>query len=413
VRVAFLLQDIELSGGVGVVVEHASQLNRHHGFDARIVLTRPQEETHWPYRGLRDVPVTTFDEARGERFDVVAATWWETASVLFQLDADRYVYFLQLLEDSTYHPNTPERLAAALTTSLPVRFVTEARWIADTVAHLQPGNRALYVRNGIAKDVFCSPPRLEPAVGHEPLRIVIEGSRHLPHKGVDDAVAAVRLMREPHEVTLVTPHRGDAAPDGVDRWVSGLSHAELAELLRKHHVMLKLSRVEGMYGPPLEAFHMGVTCVTTPVTGFDEYVHHGWNGVVVGWDDPRGTARALDLLARDRARLHHLRHNALATARAWPSWEQSSRFMALALRAICREPPPDPRPSGVRLTSDFATVLSESQRAVRSIGIQRAIVEDIKAQKTWQWALAIRRTYHRARVPFGRVRHVLHRLTGR
>ena len=177
--------------------------------------------------------------------------------------------------------------------------------------------------------------------------------------------------------------------------------------------MLKLSRVEGMYGPPLEAFHMGATCVTTPVTGFDEYVDHGWNGVVVGWDDPHGTARALDLLARDRLRLERLRHNALATARAWPSWEQSSRFMALALHTIHREPPPDPRAAGVRLTSDFASVLSESQRAARAIRIQRAIVADIRAQKTWQWALAIRRAYHRVRSPLGRVRHALRRLARR
>jgi glycosyltransferase involved in cell wall biosynthesis len=413
VRVAFLLQDIQLSGGVGVVVEHASQLNRHHGFDARIVLTRPHEGAHWPYRGLRDVPVMALDEARAERFDVAAATWWETASVLFQLPADRYVYFLQLLEDSTYAPEEPERLAAALTTSLPVRFVTEARWIAETVAHLQPGNRALYVRNGIAKDVFRSPPRPQPARDDEPLKIVIEGSRHLPHKGVDDALAAVRLMREAHDVTLVTPHRGDAAVDGVDRWVSGLNHAQMAEMLRERHVMLKLSRVEGMYGPPLEAFHMGATCITTPVTGFDEYVDHGRNGVVVGWDDPHGTARALDLLARDRLRLERLRDNALATARAWPSWEQSSRFMALALHAIHREPPPDPRAAGVRLTSDFASVLSESQRAARAIRIQRAIVADIRAQKTWQWGLAIRRAYHRVRSPLGRVRHAIRRLARR
>jgi O-antigen biosynthesis protein len=413
VRVAFLLQDIQLSGGVGVVVEHASQLNRRHGFDARIVLTRPQQDPHWAYRGLRDVRVMLLDEARGERFDVAAATWWETASVLFQLQADRYVYFLQLLEDSTYPPDDPKRQAAALTTSLPVRFVTEARWIAETVAHLQPGNRALYVRNGIAKDVFRSPPRPEPARRDEPLRIVIEGSRQLPHKGLDDALAAVCLMREPHDVTLVTPDRGDAALDGVDRWVAGLSHAQMAELLSERHVMLKLSRVEGMYGPPLEAFHMGATCVTTPVTGFDEYVEHGWNGVVVGWDDPHGTARALDLLARDRARLELLRGNALATARAWPSWEQSSRFMALALRTIHREPPPNPRPAGVRLTSDFASVLSESQRARWAVGIQRAIVEDIKAQKTWQWALAIRSAYHAVRAPLGRVRHALRRVRGR
>ena len=71
--------------------------------------------------------------------------------------------------------------------------------------------------------------------------------------------------------------------------------------------MLKLSSVEGMFGPPLEGFHRGATCVVTPVTGHEEYVEHGWNGLLTDWDDLRGTARQLDLLARDRELLHFLR----------------------------------------------------------------------------------------------------------
>ena len=119
-------------------------------------------------------------------------------------------------------------------------------------------------------------------------------------------------------------------------------------------MLLKLSRVEGMFGPPLEAFHKGATCVVTPVTGHDEYVVHGENGLVVDWDDPPGTTRALDLLARDRALLHRLRCGALATARAWPSWEQQGQVMAAALLALRREPPPDAarvRRRGWRATS--------------------------------------------------------------
>lgn len=403
-RVAFLLQDIQLSGGVGVVVEHASQLNRHHGFECSLVLTREQDTPHWAYRGLRDVPVLTFAEALQQRFDVALATWWETASVLFHIDAERHVYFLQLLEDSTYEPGDPTRMAAALTTSLPVRFVTEARWIADTVARLQPGNRALYVRNGIAKDVFRSPDAVTPARGDEPLKIVIEGSRQLAHKGVDAALQATRLMAEPRHVTLVTPHVADGALRGVDDARTGLSHAEMAALLRDSHLLLKLTRVEGMYGPPLEAFHMGATTVTTPVTGFDEYIRHGHNGVVVGWDDLHGTARALDRLARDRSALHELRVNALETARAWPSWEQSAGFMALALRRIAADPPPDPRGAGMRLTSDFATALAEQQRADRELAIRQAILDEMRAQKAWQLAVEVRRRYDRVRAPLRRIR---------
>ncbi len=77
---------------------------------------------------------------------------------------------------------------------------------------------------------------------------------------------------------------------------------------------------------------MGATCVVTPVSGHDEYVRHGVNALLCDWDDPRGTARQLDLLARDRDLLHELRRGALATAAAWPSWEQQSDEMYDALQ---------------------------------------------------------------------------------
>jgi O-antigen biosynthesis protein len=61
VRVAFLLQDLQLSGGVGVAVEHAGQLRRHHGIDAHLVLTREETGPRWGYRGLDEIPVLTLN----------------------------------------------------------------------------------------------------------------------------------------------------------------------------------------------------------------------------------------------------------------------------------------------------------------------------------------------------------------
>jgi hypothetical protein len=107
--------------------------------------------------------------------------------------------------------------------------------------------------------------------------------------------------------------------------------------------------------------------VTTPVTGHDEYVEHGWNGLVVDWDDTRGTARALDLLARDRRLLHELRHNALLTARAWPSWEQQGAVMAAALRAIHRAP----RPSSIAASAAMLTDLRSGTQALTEVVIER------------------------------------------
>ena len=177
-------------------------------------------------------------------------------------------------------------------------------------------------------------PALAPRVDG-PLRVLVEGRPGVPFKGVDEALAAAGAMREPAHVTLVCADGAVVAgpvPAGADEVVGPLDAAGMATLYAKTDVVLKLSRVEGMAGPPLEGFHCGATCITTPVTGHDEYVSDGRNALLTSWDDERGTSRLLDLLARDRRLLHRLRVGALRTARSWPSTEQSTAMLALALR---------------------------------------------------------------------------------
>jgi glycosyltransferase involved in cell wall biosynthesis len=363
VNVAFVVNDLQLSGGVGVVVEHADQLARHHGFHVVLVLAREQDVPKWRHRGLTDVPVLGLPAARRQRFDVAVATWWETTYALFELEADRYAYFVQSLEDRFYRPEEPERLAAALTHDLPLALVTEARWIAETLEAVRPDVRVHYVRNGIAKELFSPPDEPRPLTTG-PLRILVEGNPTVWFKGVRDALAATDEMSESRHVTLVAPDGADAR--GADRVIGPVSHLDMARLYAESHVVVKLSRVEGMYGPPLEGFHMGATTVTTPVSGHDEYVRHGWNGLLVDWDDVRGTARALDLLCRDHLLLHFLRHNAVRTAAAWPSWEQQGAVMAAILRTIHREPPPTA--SGAR------ALLADSRAGVQA---QREVLAEL------------------------------------
>jgi O-antigen biosynthesis protein len=359
-RVAVLLNDLQLSGGVGVVVEHARQLSDRHGFDVTLVLAREQDEPPWRYRGLTDIPVETLPQARHEHFDIAVATWWETAFSLFELHASRYAYFVQSLEDRFYHPDEAERIGASLTMDLPVDFITEARWIAETIRETRPEARVFYVRNGIDKHAFPLPGKLE-VRRSGPLRVLVEGHAGVWFKGVEPAAYSAAAMKEPHHVTLVVP---DAAAAGLDvpadDLVGPLSRAELSELYARTDVVLKMSSVEGMFGPPLEGMHRGATCVVSPVTGHEEYVEHGWNGLVTDWDDLRGTARELDLLAADRRYLHFLRTNAVETARAWPSWEQSGMFMAAALRRIAELPPA--AASGRRLAADIRAVMDSHRR---------------------------------------------------
>jgi hypothetical protein len=153
---------------------------------------------------------------------------------------------------------------------------------------------------------------------------MIEGSASAPNKGVAECLEVVRRMKAPHSVTWVSPSGATVGDPSISAVAGPLTFDEMADVYRNSDVLLKLSRVEGMFGPPLEAFHCGATAVVAPVTGAEEYIAHGFNSLVVGWDDPMGTAAVLDELAMDPAALRRLQQNALATAESWPDWSQSS-----------------------------------------------------------------------------------------
>ncbi|MCZ4493411.1 MAG: glycosyltransferase family 4 protein [Conexibacter sp.] len=367
-RVAFLIPALDLFGGVGVVVGHARRLRERHGVDAMLVLTRADRATADEGRlGLGGVPVLELSALRDQHVDVAVATWWETTLQLHDVPADRYAYFVQSMEDRFYGQDTPQRAAAAMTHTLPVAMITEARWIASQLEELRGGPerfRVHYVRNGIDKRVFAIPDVVTPNVDG-PLRVLVEGRPGVAFKGVDEALAAAAAMREPAQVTLVCADGAAAEGAQADRVLGPLSHAEMAELYGQTDVVLKLARVEGMAGPPLEGFHRGATCITTPVTGHDEYIADGRNALLTSFDDERGTSRLLDLLARDRRLLHELRVSAVRTARAWPSTEQSTAMLLLTLRRIVAGPSPDPTGAAAGMAADVRMTMQRHEASAR------------------------------------------------
>ena len=70
VKVAFLVNDLQLCGGVGVVVEHARQLADRHGFDVTLVLAREQEDPHWTTSRSTTSPSSRSPRRARERFDI-------------------------------------------------------------------------------------------------------------------------------------------------------------------------------------------------------------------------------------------------------------------------------------------------------------------------------------------------------
>lgn len=323
-RVGLLVHELGRSGGMGVIAAHARALAADERFEVEVVVTGP---------GAARAPAG--------RFDVLVATWWQTAAALWELEASTRVVFLQSLEERFYpERDVFERIGAASVLGLPVHYVTVARWLESLLAAVRPRARCITVLNGIDKGVFRpgAAPR-EPSA--DALRVLVEGQPTLWFKGVHEAAAAVRAMREPATLTVVAPTDEGLAEVDADRREHGLDAAGMAALYAEHDVLLKLSRVESLGLPPIEAFHCGTPAVLAPYTGHEEYAEHGVNSLVAGFDDEPGVVAALDALARDCALLARLREGALATAARWPSAADAGAAFCDALADLHAGPPPD------------------------------------------------------------------------
>ncbi|HKP90882.1 MAG TPA: glycosyltransferase family 4 protein [Thermoleophilaceae bacterium] len=394
-RVCFLAGELGRSGGAATIRSYADGL-RERGFQVDLV-------------DPGAVP------AGVEPYDVAIATWWPTALELWAVPARRRALFLQSVESRFYEERHYfERLAAEEVLALPVAFVTVAGWIRELLAELRPDAPCDVVRGGVDKEVFERPHT--PRSG--PLRVLVEGQPSMWFKGVHEALGAVRAMAEPAEVTVVAGQPEDAG-EVAARVVGGLDADGMARLYADHDVVVKLSRVESLGLAPIEAAHAGTPAVVTPYTGHDEHVVHGRNGLVVGFDDEPGTARALDRLARDPGLLERLSDGARESARDWPSHADAAEAFAAAVQGIAERPPPDAEGAlaplarasrrRLELTREharqdawfrhaFADATEHIEELNHALGELRAIlaakdrqIEEIRSERAYRAAVRVRR----------------------
>ncbi len=385
-RICFLLNDLHQAGGVGVILNHARELDRM-GADVSL-LVKNWESVAMPDNNrlsIKPLAASPKDEAP---YDVAIATWWETAYELFEVAARNHAYFVQSLEDRFYSSlKILERFAAEVTYDLPVHFITEAGWIKDFLERIRPDAECSLVRNGIDKDLFEIPDQPVRRPESEPLRVLVEGHPYVPFKGVFEAIEAVRSTEQRAHLTLVSPKRYNPWDFDADQVLFELSQEEMAEAYSDTDVVVKLSRVEGMFGPPLEGFHKGATCCVTPVTGHEEYVIHGHNGVITDFDDLRGCARQLDLLSSDRDYLTYLKENALDTARAWPSWDGSSTELFSVLQEITRANGNERTAQTAQLLRDTQSMLSQAEILKLNMALEEN--RSIKRRKAYRLLTAL------------------------
>ncbi len=335
---AFLLGSPHISGGTYVIFEHAVRMQRA-GVQIHIITEEKVEPEHvaW-HKDAKELHFITYTQAKDYKFDIVLATWWRTVYELYRVEADRYAYFVQSIE-TRFYPESEKNLRRLVETTylLGLPVVTEATWIQEYLRDY--GQIAYLVKNGLRKDLYqkegkvCAPRE----VGK--LRILVEGPLGVFFKNTEKAIALAKRSNA-DEVWLLTSSAIQSYA-GVDRLFSRVPMAETSSIYRSCDVLLKLSYVEGMFGPPLEIFGCGGTAIVYNVTGHDEYIRSGENALVLNRDDEVGVVAAINQLKRDADLLQSLKNEALKTAEKWPDWNTQAGNFQSALTTILTDCKPN------------------------------------------------------------------------
>ena len=335
--IVFLVGSTGISGGTYVILQYAEHLM---DLGWRVTLAATNVDHHldpW-HPALERLEICSIDEASDREYDLAVATWWPTVFELPRIRARHDVYLVQSIEARFYGGSIADRWAqplAELTYTFGIPIVTIASWMQIYLAlrHKAP---SFLVRNGVRKDVYTpfGPAISERRPGH--LRVLVEGPLSIPMKNV---ASAVRLARAggADEVWLMTGSSAEAG-GGADRVFERVGMELTPLVYRSCDVLLKLSKVEGMYGPPLEMFHCGGTVVTYDVTGHEEYVVDRRNGLVVEMGDEAAVVEAIRELKRDPSLLSELRNAASVTASDWPSWDWAAAEFAKYAAGIAKQP---------------------------------------------------------------------------
>jgi hypothetical protein len=268
-KITYLVEDTEQSGGVRVQLVHADALIAR-GHRVRLV-TKGQPLT-WRSSSAEWVYVDDFREYDASDEDFVVGTFWVTVPHAYALAGERAVHLCQGYEGafSVYDP-IRDQIDAVYSLPIPKLVVTKSllevcRRFSNDVTYL----------GQVVEDEFYRPgtPR-----EHEPLRVLLCGQSQADLRGIPEGYGAVAHARWFHQkldlirVSPWAPSREEPL-DTVQEFHVGLTTAEMTRLMHSCDLLIAPNhRQEGFGLPVAEAMASGVPCVVTAIPStlsFDE-----------------------------------------------------------------------------------------------------------------------------------------------
>ena len=311
--IGYIIPGCGISGGIAVVCQHVNRL-KDRGYSVVLISEDNKEIIDWfPNQKVDVIPMCKFNM----NLDIVVATGWSTAYSALKVNAKRKMYFVQSDETRFYPKESKEVMLASKTYEMDFEFFTEAKWIQKWL-HDTYGKEADYVPNGLDENIIFKVPPIVPK--GERVRVLLEGPICIPFKGMEDAFEAVNDLD--CEIWCVSSAGKPKKNWRCDKFFEHVPFDKMREIYSSCDIFLKMSRVEGFFGPPMEMMACGGACVVSKVTGYDEYIKDGYNALVVDMGDVLAARNAVNKLIHDVSLRKMLIENGYKTVSNW-KWDGS------------------------------------------------------------------------------------------
>jgi glycosyltransferase involved in cell wall biosynthesis len=156
-------------------------------------------------------------------------------------------------------------------------------------------------------------------------------------KGLNYLLQAAAKVERQIDLTLIGKRVSPdvPAPSLLDkhRWIPSLAYDDLLREMARHDVLVLPSLHEGFGLVIGEAMAQGLVVIATTHTAAPDLIDDGVDGFIVPIRSAEAIAEKLELLARDPARLHEMKHAARGKAQAH-SWEAYRRSLVRLAREV-------------------------------------------------------------------------------
>lgn len=328
-RIAYLLEDTEMAGGIRVAVAQADILTAR-GHD--VALITKGKQLNWRRSRAQWEFVRSFEEADLSGYDFVVATFWRTVEPAWQLAGSRTVHFCQGYEGSfTFYAALKEAIDAVY--RLPIPKITVSSHLVDICRQFY--DDVTYIGQIVDDDFF------QPRLAHagKP-RVLLVGPMQTDFKGIDVGYDAVRVARRAGaDFDFIRASQWPAAVGEPVELTSefhvGLATPEMAKLFASCDIVLSPSRSEEGFGlPAAEAMASGLAVILTSIPSFRSWSAGRDHAVFVDENDAVAMGRALADLVVDagkRKRIAERGHDIVEQFRAGKTAERLEAYFSARL----------------------------------------------------------------------------------